>query len=85
MSGRSFRLFILKCPEVGFGFSFGCSEIGLYFSLLGFQKLDSSFAFICVQGYGSYLVVFVVVAAAAVSVVIWSYAIGRSLLMWKVL
>ena len=31
----------------------------------------------------SYFVTFVVVAAAAVSVVLWRYAIGRSLLIWN--
>ena len=50
-----------------------------------FSKVGFEFCIYMCPGVGSYLVVFVVVAAAAVSVVIWSYAIGRSLLMWKVL
>ena len=40
------------------------------------------FTFRCPE-VGSYFVTFVVVAAAAVSVVIWRYAIGRSLLIWN--
>ena len=46
-------------------------EVGLEFALLG------------VPWFGSYFVTFVVVAAAAVSVVIWRYAIGRSLSIWN--
>ena len=52
--------------------------------------MDSSFALIGVlglggrcPGVGSYFVTFVVVAAAAVSVVIWRYAIGWSLSIWN--
>ena len=40
------------------------------------------FTFRCPE-VGSYFVTFDVVAAAAVSAVIWSYAIGRSLLIWN--
>ena len=40
------------------------------------------FTFRCPE-VGSYFVTFVVVAAAAVSVVIWRYAIGRSLSIWN--
>ena len=52
-------------------FTFRCPEVGLEFSLLGAQRFGLDF------------VTFVVVAAAAVSVVIWRYPIAWSLSIWN--
>ena len=60
----------------------GCPEAGLDFSLLVSRGWIRFLIFRCPEVV-SYFVIFVVVAAAAVSVVIWRYAIGRSLSIWN--
>ena len=71
MARGSIIFFICRCPEVG-----------LNCLLIGVQRLNRIFIFRCSEVV-SYFVVFVVVAVAAVSVVIWRLAMGWSLSIWN--
>ena len=90
-----FRFSYFKCPEVGLGFSllsvqrlvqdfhFWVFRSRIIFVTSRFPEIGFELCTYRCPGVGSYLVTFVVVAAAAVSVVIWRYAIGRSLSIWN--
>ena len=79
--GLDFSLLSVQRLVSDFHFEVFISWIRFFISM--FSEVGFEFDTYRCPGVGSYFVTFVVVAAAAVSVVIWRYAIGWSLSIWN--